>query len=87
MHEQDDNNRWFRNAEIQAALLTASLCRDFSEACHLIWEKRAQRAARAMEFRYPQIRRPDNHRRRYRQARREVYEREKRGIRARWALV
>ena len=86
-NENDNNEIWFRHAEIEAALLTASLAAHFSESYALIQAKRAERAARAGEFRYPQIRKADNHRRRYRQGRKETHERGKQGVTARWMLV
>ena len=86
-NEWDNNNMWFRNAEVQAALLTMSLSTRFSATFAEIQAKRAERAERADVFRYPQIRKPNNHRRRSRQAKKESYEREKRGVKARWMFV
>lgn len=86
-NELDNNDLWYANAEVEAALLTASFGERIRESFTIIQAKRAERAQRAGVFVYPQIRKPDNHRRRYRQARREAYEREKHGIKARWMLV
>lgn len=86
-NEKDNNEIWFKNAEVQAAMLTRSLSKHFSQSYELIQQKRAERAERAAEFRYPDIRKPDNHRTRYRRHRKLLHDYEKKGLKPNWMFV